>query len=462
MNSRKALILIALALACLLMVPPNVQATSYSWYGTYNSAWNYLISGSSNWGSSTYPGNGTSYTDQAKIGDLFFNNLPITLNGKTILLGGATTVLTITTYGNYYTNALNLNNLGILGLKGNVSNNASFYGHKSIITINNNGQLRNDGSAGTHYSISGVGSITLAGGSLSSLSGGVWDIQQNVTGYGYLSAPTTLNSTSTITANNSTPIYVSGNLDNQGGTLTATGSGSFSNSATLSGYGTISAPVTNSGTVTASGSGQTLTVTGVVSGSGNVNVGANASDTVTMAVASNLAANNFTLNQSASLNQTAGTITLSGNFNNYAISESQWLPAGGINLSMTGSTFEVAGYDYGAVNTGFSSNFNLASLYLPASADLLLADLVNNGNQGGEHTLEALYITSLTGALGAQLDLNGLWCYVMKDGSPYALPNGYYGNVLVTDSPVPIPGSVLLLGTGLLGLGLVRWRRRKS
>jgi hypothetical protein len=27
---------------------------------------------------------------------------------------------------------------------------------------------------------------------------------------------------------------------------------------------------------------------------------------------------------------------------------------------------------------------------------------------------------------------------------------------------VPIPGSVLLLGTGLLGLGGLRWRRRKS
>ena len=245
--------------------------------------------------------------------------------------------------------------------------------------------------------------------------------------------------------------------------LSAIGAYGFISDNLIRGAGTISAPLTNNGTLTASGAGKTLAVNGAVSGSGNVNVGADASDTVTMALASNLAAKDFTLNQSATLNQTAGTITLTGNFTNYATSTTQWQPSAGINLSMTGSTFEVGGNDYGAVTGGFTSNFNLASLTVTGSLSLLEA--IDNGNRNGPHgSAEALYVGSLFGPSEgtATLDLNHLWLYINNGGAPIALGDGVYGgNLTVTNSPVPLPGAMILLVAGLARLA-VYYRRRNQ
>lgn len=136
--------------------------------------------------------------------------------------------------------------------------------------------------------------------------------------------------------------------------------------------------------------------------------------------------------------------------------EGNWLPAQGFNLATSGSTFEVAGHDYG-VTSGFSHNFNLNTLAV--TGNLQLVDLVDNGNRSGIHgAQEALYVNSLTGS--GTLDLHGFWCYVNNGGAPFALGNGLYNGVTVT-GVAPIPGSVLLMGPGLMGLGLLKFRRRE-
>lgn len=356
----------------------------------------------------------------------------VNLTGGT-LTGSGGFANTATNFGGYGTLAAALTNSGTI-----TANNATALGITGALT--NSGTL----NAGTS-TVSPTGILAFSGSGSLSNSGTV-----NVYG--------TLSNTGSALA-----LTGSGNAYLYGGTLS--GAGGFSNANNLAGYGSIDAALTNTGTLTATGAGKTLTVTGAVTGSGDVKVGTTTSgDNATLDLQENLGAHNFTLNEAAILKVASGKIiTLNGNFNNYAASASQWQPAAGFNLTMSGSTFEVAGHDYGAVSTGFSNNFNLANLNVTDNLQLL--DAVNNGNRGGIHTgtdliqHEALYVDSLSGS--GTLNLNHLWLYVNNGGVPFALADGTFGSLTVSNSPVPIPGSVLLLGSGLLGLA--GWRRfRKS
>lgn len=115
--------------------------------------------------------------------------------------------------------------------------------------------------------------------------------------------------------------------------------------------------------------------------------------------------------------------------------------------------FEVAGTDRGASLPGFTNNFVLGNLKLGAGSWLRLLD---NSDNNGVSDAEALYVSNLELGSGATLDLNNLHLYYQH------LTNN--GGSFVNGSPqqvVPVPGTLLLLGSGLLGL--VGWRRfRKS
>jgi len=161
----------AAALAVCLAGP--VLASPLTWTGTTSNAWNLAT----NWGGSAFP---NAYADQATIGTS--TNNPVTLS-TTALLGGGGTALTVGTGA--ATTALDIASGGTLGVQGNLS-------LRKKVTIE--GILRNDAaSSATTYTVTGSGgSIGLAGGTISSLSGGIWSFSDAVTGYGTISAPFTL------------------------------------------------------------------------------------------------------------------------------------------------------------------------------------------------------------------------------------------------------------------------------
>lgn len=415
-------------------------------------------------------GSGTTLTNNAS--NYYLDLSPIsltggTLNGANIYSNSGTwsgygTINRLTNYSSSSVATVNANNSATpLTLTGTSYSNGTL-GSTNGGTFVNLGTFNACGTinapmtnSGTINVISGLG---LTFGSSASLNGGSSSV--NVNGAGTI-----------FTNNTSLPMDL-GLFNLTGGTLN--GSSGYSNSGTWGGYGVVGAPVSSSGIFMASGSGQTLTVKGAVTHTGyngDVQVGASDTDTVTFHLQNNLAANDFILEKAATLKVDPGyTITLNGNFKNYSQTTGNWQPGEGFNLTMTGSTFEVAGQDYGAVNDGFSSNFNLKTLTLPGGANLELVDIYDNGNTGGVHgSHEALYVSTLVGpgaGYTANLDLNNLWLYIMIGGVPHAVtdrdPYLLSQGIVATDSPVPIPASVLLLGSGLVGLGLAGWRQRKQ
>jgi hypothetical protein len=125
---------------------------------------------------------------------------------------------------------------------------------------------------------------------------------------------------------------------------------------------------------------------------------------------------------------------------------------------VTEDPFEVAGHDLGPVMAGFSNNFALGTLELGDAAQtgyVGLYDVFDNalGEPGGN---EALYVFSLILNAESILDLHdlNLYCRSFTNRGGKIL-NG-------TIRVVPLPGSLLFLGTGLLSLGLLGWRRKRG
>jgi hypothetical protein len=218
---RRSLALVGVLLTCWLFARTS-DATSYTWIGTTSSDW----TTTGNWSSLGFP---NAYTDTATIGATGLNKPVILSISSTVLLGGGGTVLT--TSGTSALSPLTIN--GTLGLQGNIVNTRSSGTGTEKITIN--GTLRNDAaSSATTYSIGGSnGSISLGGGTISSLNGGIWAFQQLTSGYGTISAPFT--NTSTISANSASgALHITGS-STAAGILTSSGSGILSIESAITG-----------------------------------------------------------------------------------------------------------------------------------------------------------------------------------------------------------------------------------
>ncbi|MEJ2092876.1 MAG: hypothetical protein P8X65_11855 [Syntrophobacterales bacterium] len=156
------------------------------------------------------------------------------------------------------------------------------------------------------------------------------------------------------------------------------------------------------------------------------------------------------------------TINMTGsNFYNYCTDPENLSGLANLKLVFTGGPvtedyFEVAGQDLGPVMAGFTHNFALGTLQLGDDTHtgyLGLYDATDNSLGGGD---EALYVYTLILGLGSTLDLHELhlYCLSFTDLGGTVLN----GSIQV----VPLPASILLLGSGLLGLGLLGYRRKRS
>jgi fibronectin-binding autotransporter adhesin len=345
---------IAAGLLVSLLAVGTSQATSYTWSGATSNAWNL----DTNWGqvsgSGLFPGSGTAYADTAVIGTVI-TNTPVSLS-TTATLGGGATVLTLSNVAGSAI-GLDITASGLLGVQGNiVLSSGATNGRK--ITLE--GILRNDAaSSATTYTISGGTNagdiIQLAGGTISSLSGGKWTFSRPVQGYGTISsvfAGTVLANVpgATLHITNPAESISASSLTNSGGILSLEGIG------------------VTGGTLNVTGGGLTRLVGGTFTGTINASAGEVDINGTTLNSLSNVSGNVQLTGDSAA--NTAGITSLvfnghkldvTGTITNYG---SIHVDAGTLNNAATSGTTLVGNSNFLYLTGGSITNAGGSTLVL--------------------------------------------------------------------------------------------------
>jgi fibronectin-binding autotransporter adhesin len=279
-------------------------------------------------------------------------------------------------------------------------------------------------------------------------------------------------------------LYLNGPNAKIGGTTITLASGK-----TIQGQGLIelnNGSIVNNGTITAQGG--TLAVHNYgLSGDGTLAIAGGSTLDLQFVWGQKIQTGYLTMAQSGNLKVADNlTVGLSKDFAFSQTAPSTWNWGTGTTLAMNGDgtgnggygqRLEIGGKDSGNVADGFVSNtnFNLKNLKIGDNVSdthtlVFLSDWINNGQRTGTGgTAEALYVDSLFVGLGDTLNLNGLHLYTIHGGSAYLittsdsgatwLGGGSISNLAV---PVPLPSTLLLLGSGLLGLAGLRRRFRQN
>ena len=313
--------------------------------------------------------------------------------------------------------------------------------------------------------------------------GNILDLQGNISAFSFNVNPgtgglvqfdgTTISKAGTGTTNiNNSGLVTTGTFDVVGPNPSTLNNVNFStgNGANLN----VDAPLTVTG-------GGTLNATNVtVNSTGALNL-TNTTGTTT------LTTHNLTLAKGSTLDVGAGNnaISLTGNFS-YLQTDTinGWTNGGtkglGPNLIMTGGTAgNPTTLEAGSVNKGgynpaaWNQNFALSSLTLGSGAYDKLVDAYQNATPSGWTSgTEVLYLDGLFGVTPGSghviptLNLMGIEAFLLTQSHSggflynglYTDPNGGEVNIIGA-SPAPEPAALLLFGSGLAGLALVRRRR---
>lgn len=362
------------------------------------------------------------------------------------------------------------------------------------------GTLNNNQSGTT--SLGNGSSINMAGGSVTNTGGGAFTISGpgTISGYGTVSGLTSV--VTSVTASGGTAgtpqtlNFIGGNGATPTGLGSTSGTGmSFNSSANntldLQGNYNILNPVNiNPGSgkvnldgVTMSNSSGWPTTLGT--GTGSVTVTKSSTIAGPIVANGNLALNaaltggSLMMATGSTLSVGANTpLSLSGNFSfQQTNTVSGWTHGAtnglGPDLIMTGGTaaspltLEAGGVNKGYTPAGFINNFAMDSLSINAGSYVELVDNYQNATPSGWTSGdEVLYLLALYDAPGSipTLNLDGISVFIQGFGTLYnglyTDPNGGQINVIGgSPAPAPEPAAMLLFGSGLAGLALVRRRR---